>query len=227
MSNTFLKIVGLVALCLTSCAVYTEKRSESLSQAVFAATDSITVGRFELAYDYSKQAERLAYPPKTRIKISPLITENVSSITSNNQNAKADIISKNKSIKKTELLTNAITIKSKSNETTSVLRIVIPEHLKNAKLLIENSEEWTELLKQKEFATQLQIDKQNLQQVASDVDQELQKQSKMNSKMIEDLNRMEKQILAKNLLIIKLYIVIALLILTVGGGVYLRIKGIL
>lgn len=221
MSKTILKLaIGLTVLLLTSCTVYTEKRSESLSQAVFATTDSITVGRFELAYEYSKQAERLAYPPKKRVDVSPLITKN--------SNSNTPAVNSNFS-KKLNSSTNVVTFHSEKTdkESNSTLRIVIPKHLKGAKLLIENSEEWTELLKQKEFASQLIIDKQNLQQVASDVDQELQKQSKMNSKMIEDLNRMEKQILAKNLLIVKLYIVIALLVLTLGGGVYLRIKGIL
>lgn len=221
MSKTILKLaIGLTVLLLTSCTVYTEKRSESLSQAVFATTDSITVGRFELAYEYSKQAERLAYPPKKRVDVSPLITKN--------SNINTPAVNSNFS-KKPNSSTNVVTFHSEKTdkEANSTLRIVIPKHLKGAKLLIENSEEWTELLKQKEFASQLIIDKQNLQQVASNVDQELQKQSKMNSKMIEDLNRMEKQILAKNLLIVKLYIVIALLVLTLGGGVYLRIKGIL
>ena len=226
MSKTILNLaIGLTVLLLTSCTVYTEKRSESLSQAVFATTDSITVGRFELAYEYSKQAERLAYPPKKRVAISPLITKNTNSNTSAVQFSAAT----GNFSKKPNLSTDSVTVYSEKTdkESNSALRIVIPKHLKDAKLLIENSEEWTELLKQKEFVSQLQADKQNLQQVASEVDQELQKQSKMNNKMVEDLNRMEKQILAKNLLIIKLYITIALLILTLGGGVYLRIKGIL
>ena len=77
------------------------------------------------------------------------------------------------------------------------------------------------------FAKQLEIDKQNLQKLTSEIDVELQKQYQMNSKMVEDLNKLQKQVLAKDLLILKLYITIIGLILMLGGGVYLRMKGIL
>ena len=83
------------------------------------------------------------------------------------------------------------------------------------------------MVKSKEFAKQLEQDKQNLQKLTSDIDAELQRQYQMNSKMVEDLNKLQKQVLAKDLLILKLYIVITGLFLMLGGGVYLRMKGIL
>ncbi len=54
------------------------------------------------------------------------------------------------------------------------------------------------MVKTKEFAKQLEIDKQNLQKLTSDIDAELQKQYQMNSKMVEDLNKLQKQVLAKD-----------------------------
>jgi hypothetical protein len=67
----------------------------------------------------------------------------------------------------------------------------------------------------------------NLKQLASNVDQELQKQLQYNNKIIQDLNTLQKQLVEKNLHILKLYIVIIGLIVSIAGGIYLRIKGIL
>jgi hypothetical protein len=105
--------------------------------------------------------------------------------------------------------------------------LVIPESLKHAKLLIENSEEWNELLQTKKFKEQLEIDNANLKKLASDVDNELQKQLKYNNQMVIDLNNMQKKLIEKDLLITRLYITIFGLVLSIVGGIYLRIKGIL
>lgn len=190
--------ISLSVFFLTSCAVYTEKRSESLSQAVFATSDSITHARFDLASQYSKQAERLAFPPKTRIKISPIYTVKKSSV-----------------------------LDSKTEEPSSDFRLVVPDHLRHSKPLIENSEEWKDLLKTKEFATRLQHDHENLQKLADDVSNELQKQTEMNNKMISDLNMLQKKVLEKDLAILRRNIVITCLLLAFGLATYLRIKGIL
>jgi hypothetical protein len=200
-------LVGL----LSSCTVYTEKRSESLSQAVFATADSISGARFDLSYKYAEQAKRLAYPPKKPIEITRVFTKEV--VTPNE--------------KKTLIPPSFVTATLDNKEQRPVLRLVVPEFLKHTKLLIENSEEWNEMVKAKEFAKQLEADKQTLQKLTSDIDAELQRQYQMNSKMVEDLNKLQKQVLAKDLLILKLYIVIVGLILMLGGGVYLRMKGIL
>ena len=45
--------------------------------------------------------------------------------------------------------------------------------------------------------------------------------------IIIKINQLEKEVIAKNLLILKLYIVIGGLVLAIGAGTYLRIKGIL
>jgi hypothetical protein len=204
--------IFLLALFLPSCTVYTEKRSEALSQAVFATADSINGARFDLSYKYAEQAKRLAYPPKKAIEVSRIFTKEPIAL----NDSKISLVQP-----------SIVTATLDNKEQRPVLRLVVPEFLKHTKLLIENSEEWNEMVKTKEFAKQLEIDKQNLQKLTSDIDAELQKQYQMNSKMVEDLNKLQKQVLAKDLHIIKLYIVIVGLILTLGGGVYLRMKGIL
>jgi len=48
-----------------------------------------------------------------------------------------------------------------------------------------------------------------------------------NDKMIKDLNIMQKKLVEKDLAILQRNVVIVILLLTIGGATYLRIKGIL
>jgi hypothetical protein len=222
MKNIYIYIAFFCILFLTSCAVYTEKRSQALSRAVAATADSIQVARFDLASKYSKEAEKIAYPPKERIDIKPIITKDTSYVNIENKKTEVDV-----SGKKTLLDSNVLKIKNKKEDEKTVIRLVVPEHLRHAKLLIENSDEWNELMKSKNFADQLEKDNLNLKKLASEIEGELNKQLRMNNKMIEDLNKLQKQVLQKNLHILKLYIVIALLTVSIAGGIYLRMKGVL
>lgn len=214
-----------ILVLFTSCTIYTEKRSEALSQAVFATAEGIKNARFEKAAEYSEQAKKLAYPPKKHITISPILTKQVKNIQS--INSQATVKTLNTSIPSTSVKTNVITSTSHQEEEETVLRLVIPESLKQAKLLIENSAEWNELLKTKEFKEQLEQDNLRLKKLAQDIDDELYKQQKYTNKMVEDLNKLQKDVIKKDLHILKLYIVVVLLLTAIGGGVYLRIKGIL
>ena len=71
------------------------------------------------------------------------------------------------------------------------------------------------------------VDFETIQKVKKDVDEELTKQQGYVNKMIQDLNKMQKQLIEKELAIWKRNVVIACLILSIAGGVYLRMKGIL
>ena len=215
-------LILLSLVFLTSCAVYTEKRSQALSRAVAATADSISVARFDLASKYSKEAEKIAYPPKERIQVKPIITKDVVSVSIDNSKSKVEINGK-----KSLINSNLIKNKNKDGEENSVLRLVIPEHLRHAKLLIENSEEWNDLLKTKNFADQLEKDNLNLKKLASEIEQELNKQLTMNNKMVQDLNKLQKEVLGQRLHIIKLYIIIVFLVGSIVGGIYLRMKGVL
>jgi len=66
---------------LTSCAPtrYIPKDSEPLSRAVYASSDSIDLGRIDLADQYAKQAKTLVDPPKEPILIKPIVSKATSS----------------------------------------------------------------------------------------------------------------------------------------------------
>jgi hypothetical protein len=197
------KIFGLLVctLFLTSCTVYTEKQSEALSQSVYATKDSINEARIDLADKYSEQASRIVKPPKKRINIQGIYktTEHFNESVSNSNNK---IVSRDRVV-------------------------IVPEKFKNQTVIVVSSQEYQQLLKDKDVFVQLQKDHSNLQEHVKNVDEELTKQENYNNKMIQDLNRMQKQLVEKDLAILKRNILIVVLILTIGGGVYLRMKGVL
>lgn len=225
MKKVFFPIfVVTFSLALVSCvAVYTEKRSQTLSRAVSATADSIKVARFDLASEYSEQAVRLAYPPKEKIKINPVVTTNTKNIEIKNGKTDVTVNGSRRTISSSSIKVSS----HNGKDDQLILRLVVPEYLKHAKLLVENSEEWNELIKNNAFAKQLEIDNLNLKKLADEISAQLAKEREINDKMIQELNELQKEVLKKNLHIIKLYIIIAFLVLALGGGVYLRIKGIL
>ena len=197
-----------------------------MSQAVYAAAESIKNARFDKAGPYAEQAKRLAYAPKKQIAVPPIITSiprkvEVTNDSMNAKNGSSNVATGSK------INISAIKASSVTEEDEQVLRLVIPESLKHAKLLIENSDEWNELLKTKKFKEQLEVDNANLQQLMSDIDAELQKQLKYNNQMVIDLNNMQKKLIEKDLAILQRNVVIIGLLLAIGGATYLRIKGIL
>jgi len=214
-------------LILCSCTIYTERRSEALSQSVFATSDSIVYARFDLAAKYSKEAEKLAFPPKKRIQINPVYTS-VKSSRSGSESTSATKVEDAFSV--IRVMKEEYVVPSKAFEDEDqnlVLRMVVPEHLKHAKLLIENSDEWNYLLETKQFSIKLKEDYSNLQKLSDEVNKELQKQTEMNSRMISDLKDMQRKLAQKELAILRRNIVIVGLIAAIGGGVYLRMKGVL
>jgi len=233
MYNVSLKKLVLVTAFLffiPSCTVYTEKRSEALSQAVYATSEGIKNARLDKAYEYSEQAKRLAYAPKKLIPVPQYHTKEIKKITAINSSITTVQASSNNKVKpldKQVINSNVMYMTNNNDETETVLRLVVPDFLKDAKLLIENSNEWNELLKTKEFKEFLEKDNERLEKLKSDIDAELNKQLEYSNKMVLDLNNLQKSVLKKDLLIIRLYIVIGLLIGAIGGGVYLRMKGVL
>lgn len=225
MKHSFNKLFVLLLLLLviTGCTIYTEKRSEALSQAVYATSTSISNARIDFAAKYAEQAKRLAYAPKKQIEILPIVTDAVKTIEVINTTTKIRPPVNSSST----IPTNVITATSIDNQDQKIIRLVIPEFLKHAKLLIENSEEWNELVKNKQLNAQLEQDKANLQKLAQDIDAELTKQQKYNSELLNELHRLKTAVAEKQITIYKLYITTAVLIGLILGGVYLRIKGIL
>ena len=219
-----LALLTLLLIIVTGCTIYTEKRSEALSQAVYATSSSILNARIDFAAKYAEQAKRLAYAPKKQIDILPLITEDVKKIETVNSSTK---VTDNSAKKPSTIPTSIITATTVDNQNQKIVRLVIPEFLKHAKLLIENSEEWNELIKNKEINLQLEQDKANLQKLAQDIDAELAKQQKYNSELLNELHNLKTKVAEKQVTIYKLYITIAVLLGAIVGGIYLRMKGVL
>jgi hypothetical protein len=194
------KVLGfLICIFLTSCTVYTEKQSEALSQSVYAAKDSINEARIDLADKYTEQAARIVKPPKKRIDIQGVYKPSIPF---------SETIPSNKDSTKERI-------------------VIVPERYKNQTVIVVSSLEYQQLLNDKNIFDQLQKDHANLQLHTKNVDEELTRQENYNNKMIQDLNRMQKQLIEKDLAILKRNIIIVCLVLSIGGGVYLRMKGIL
>jgi hypothetical protein len=197
MKNLFLSC--FILLLLNSCTVYTEKQSEALSRSVYATKDSLDNARLDLADTYANESTRIVRPPKQRIEIKSVYKKNVD----NSSNiVKPTIINKQRVL-------------------------IVPEKYKNDIVVVVSSEEYQQLLKDKETHDQIEKDNYSLVETKKLIDQELIRQMEYNDKMIKDLNIMQRKLVEKDLAILHRNILIVILILTIGGATYLRIKGIL
>lgn len=187
----------------SSCTVYTEKQSESLSRAVYATEDSFEKARVDLASIYASEAARIVKPPKNKIKIYSIYKNANTAATVSSTGSKAVV-----DIGKRRVL-------------------IIPEEYKNDAVVVVNSQEYKKLLEDKEAFERLKKDHEQTLQFKDEVDKELARQESYSNKMIQDLNRMQKQLLEKDLAILRKNIIIVLLLAAMGGAAYLRIKGVL
>jgi hypothetical protein len=102
--------------------------------------------------------------------------------------------------------------------------VIIPDQYKNDKVVIVNSTEYQDLQKNKDIAEQLKRDLANKILAQETTDQELIKQAENRDKMVNDLNVMQKKLIQKDLVILRLYIVIGVLAALIGVYAYLRIN---
>lgn len=196
-----LLLLSFAILFLNSCTVYTEKQSEALSRSVYATKDSLDNARLDLADTYVNESARIVKPPKKRIDIQPVYKKNIDTISSQSK-VKPTIINKQRVL-------------------------IIPEKYKNDTVVVVSSEEYQQLLKDKETFAQIEKDNKNLIETKNLVDQELIRQMEYKDKMIKDLNIMQKKLVEKDLAILQRNVVIVILLALMGGATYLRIKGIL
>lgn len=196
-------LIIISSLCiLNGCVVYTEKQSEALSRTVVATKDSLDNARVDLADEYIQQAARIVKPPKNRIQINPVYKKNTP--------PKEGVYNPEKNT---------------SHENQRI--ILVPEKYKNDSIVVVNSEEYQKLLSDKKIFEQLKKDTKNLKDTKELVEKELTLQLEYRDKMIRDLNALQTKVVKKDLLILRLYLVIAFLVSILCGGVYLRMKGIL
>ena len=196
-------LFGIFCFFISSCTVYTEKQSQSLSRAVYATRDSFEKARIDLATSYASEAARIVKPPKNKIEIKSVYKPATIPVIASSAKSKTPV-----SINKQRVL-------------------VIPDEYKNDTVVVVNSDEYQQLLKDKEVFEQLKKDHEQTLKFKNEVDDELARQEAYANKMIQDLNRMQKQLVEKDLAILKRNIIIVILLLTIGGATYLRIKGIL
>jgi hypothetical protein len=194
-----LSIIATLILCFftTSCTVYTEKQSEALSRSVYATKDSLDNARLDLADSYANESIRIVKPPKQRIDIKPVYKKNI-----DNTSATPVVINKQRAL-------------------------IIPEKYKSDAVIVVSSAEYQQLLKDKETYEQIEKDNISLVETKKLIDSELIRQMEYNDKMVRDLNTMQKKLVEKDLDILQRNVVIVILLLTIGGATYLRIKGIL
>jgi hypothetical protein len=197
--------LSAVVLFLSSCTIYTEKQSEALSQTVYATKDSIDNARVDLAEQYINQSARIVKPPKKRIAIEAIYSpskSNIEVLGSSSRSSKPSPNNKNRVV-------------------------IVPAKYDQQTVVVVSSKEYEELLKEKKIFNQIQSDYEKLQHQVKIVDEELTKQEQYNNKMITDLNIMQKKLVEKDLAILQRNIVIIILLISISGATYLRIKGIL
>ena len=170
-----------IFLNLTGCGTfYLEKNSEALSQAVYASKDSIDVARLDLTDMYVSQAARIIIPPKHRITINAVYNKDKTSTTSTSSTSKsASLNSKGQRI------------------------LIVPEKYKNDKVIVVNTDEYTELLKTVEVNTQLEKDKLNLKEHIIVVNAQIANNEKITNELILSNQKLKETVLEKNNIITK------------------------
>lgn len=198
--NSIFKIGLFCVLLLSgpSCTVYTEKQSDALSKVVYASKDSIDAARIDLADQYITEATRIVRPPKQRITIEAVYKKEI-----NNVKDKPTILVSEKRI------------------------VIIPEKYKNDLVIVVKSEEYNQLLADKETFEQIKKDNIDLLEAKKTIDEELIRQTEFRDKMVKDLNTMQRKLVEKDIAILHRNIAIFCLLTTFGVGIYFRMKGII
>jgi len=124
-------------------------------------------------------------------------------------------------------------VKTNSNNQTERVAL-LPQSNKKDKVILAESPEYLDLLKDERVLNQLKIDNDNLNLYSKEVDKQLTEQYKIQNDMVVKIQDLEKKILQKDkkllqkdLAILWRNITIISLIGVMGVGVYLRMKGIL
>jgi hypothetical protein len=102
--------------------------------------------------------------------------------------------------------------------------VIVPEQYKNDKVVVINSTDYNDLLKDKEIAVRLKKDNEELTKAKEGFDKERQKQQEMTNKMIIKLSEQHKIILKQRLTILWEGIIIAVLVVLIAGYIYIRMN---
>lgn len=210
MRNIFLLIT--LSLFLSGCQTtkFIEKYSEPLSQSVWATSDGIDAGRFDLAAKYSKLSTQLVPPPKERIQINPLV-------------------------KRTPIQTVDNKIVGNSTPTSDVASelhyVVIPDALKTSQVISVGSSDFSKLAEDATISAQITKENLDLKNQIAATDNQQKVDADNNNKLLIELNyskiQIEKQakvILQKEITIWKWRGVALAFVLLIAGYIYLKVQ---
>jgi hypothetical protein len=102
--------------------------------------------------------------------------------------------------------------------------VLLPASYTNKSIVTVGTKEYQVLLKDAKIANQLKIDNTNLTTAKKNTEEELARQIENNNKMVIALNKLQKEVIAKDLVILRLWVVIGILALLIGGYIYLRVS---
>lgn len=111
---------------------------------------------------------------------------------------------------------------AKTNNKTHIT--LIPEQYKNKKVVVVGSNDYQTLLKDASTKKQLEKDNINVIKNKAVVDEELKKQAEMRDKMVNDLNRLQKEHIKDQFTIFRCNVIIVVLLIVIAGLLYLLFK---
>lgn len=182
-------ILILSLFLISGCTVYTEKQSEAVSRSVYATKDSLDNARVDLAQQYIVQTTELIKPPKKRIQINAIYTDDDSATPVQVHSSKP-----NKTQRVIKYGDKPVIKPLDKNISNKKEILMLPESYKNYKAVYVNSEEYKKLLEDKKAHDQLKWDYYNLNEEKKVTEAEAVKQKQMNDQMVKDLNYYQKEV---------------------------------
>jgi len=111
---------------------------------------------------------------------------------------------------------------SKNADKTRV--VLVPDQYKNEKVVVVGSSDYQDLLKVKAVAEQLKKDNTNIVKDKAIVDTELAKQAAMKDKIINDINKLQKEHISDQFTIFRDNVIIVVLLIVIAGLLYLLFR---
>ena len=111
---------------------------------------------------------------------------------------------------------------TKSADKTRV--VLVPDQYKNEKVVVVGSSDYQDLLKVKAVADQLKKDNANIIKDKATVDTELAKQAAMKDKIVNDINKLQKEHISDQFTIFRDNVIIVVLLIVIAGLLYLLFR---
>jgi len=102
--------------------------------------------------------------------------------------------------------------------------VLVPDQYKNEKVVVVGSSDYQDLLKVKAVADQLKKDNINIVKDKAIVDTELAKQAAMKDKIINDINKLQKEHISDQFTIFRDNVIIVVLLIIIAGLLYLLFR---